>query len=62
MNKWCILGRGIKVKSHKTSGALNKGYMRVNIPVEMNYAAIFSLKHKEKVETSTANTQLYIPQ
>jgi hypothetical protein len=35
MKKWCILGRGIKANSYKPSGALNKGYMYVKIPVEM---------------------------
>jgi len=35
MKKWCILGRGITAKSHKSSVASNKGYMYIKIPEQM---------------------------
>jgi hypothetical protein len=64
MKKWCILGRGIKAKSHKPSGALIRAtYIWKSLWRCRDYAvarsAIFSWKHNEKVGTSTANTQLY---
>jgi hypothetical protein len=58
------MGRGIKAKSHKTSGALNKGYMYVNIPVEMEQLCsnlLFETKKKLKQAQQIHNYTSHMP-